>query len=62
MPEGLKIKEKSLAKIKEAKEAFEKREQALNPDKKIADKKQRSTSRKKNIGILFKNSGTKGFE
>ena len=40
IPEELKIKEKRLAKIKEAKEALEKREQALNPGKKIDDKKQ----------------------
>ena len=40
IPEELKIKEKRLAKIQEAKEALEKREQALNPGKKIDDKKQ----------------------
>jgi transposase len=40
IPEELKIKEQRLAKIKEAKEALEKREQALNPGKKIDDKKQ----------------------
>ena len=40
IPEELKIKEKRLAKIKEAKEALEKREQELNPGKKIDDKKQ----------------------
>ena len=40
IPEELKIKEKRLAKIKEAKEALEKREQALNPGKKIDDKRQ----------------------
>jgi transposase len=40
IPEELKIKEQRLAKIKEAKEALEKREQDLNPDKKIDDKKQ----------------------
>lgn len=40
IPEELKIKEKRLAKIREAKEALEKREQALNPGKKIDDKKQ----------------------
>lgn len=40
IPEELKIKENRLAKIKEAKEALEKREQALNQDKKIDDKKQ----------------------
>jgi transposase len=38
--EELKIKEKRLAKIKSAKESLEKREQELNPDKKIDDKKQ----------------------
>jgi len=38
--EELKIKEKRLAKIKEAKEALEKREQELNPGKEIDDKKQ----------------------
>jgi transposase len=40
IPEELKIKEKRLAKIKAAKEALEKREQELNPGKKIEDKKQ----------------------
>ena len=40
IPEELKIKEQRLAKIKEAKEALEKREQDLNPGKKIDDKKQ----------------------
>ena len=40
IPEELKIKEQRLAKIKEAKEALEKREQNLNPGKKIDDKKQ----------------------
>ncbi len=40
IPEELKIKEQRLAKIKEAKEALEKREQGLNPGKKIDDKKQ----------------------
>ena len=40
MPEELKIKEQRLAKIKEAKEALERREQELNPGKKIDDKKQ----------------------
>ena len=40
IPEELKIKEKRLAKIKEAKGALEKREQALNAGKKIEDKKQ----------------------
>jgi transposase len=40
IPEELKIKEKRLARIKEAKKALEKREQDLNPGKKIDDKKQ----------------------
>ena len=40
VPEELKIKESRLAKIKEAKEALEKREEELNPDKEIEDKKQ----------------------
>jgi len=40
IPEELKIKEQRLARIKEAKEALEKREQELNPGKKIDDKKQ----------------------
>ena len=40
IPEELKIKEQRLAKIKEAKGALEKREQELNPGKKIDDKKQ----------------------
>ncbi|MBL7205621.1 MAG: IS1182 family transposase [Desulfobacteraceae bacterium] len=40
IPEELKIKEKRLTKIKEAKEALEKREQDLNPGKEIDDKKQ----------------------
>jgi transposase len=40
IPEELKIKEKRLAKIKEAKEALEKREEELNPGKEIDDKKQ----------------------
>jgi transposase len=40
IPEELKIKEKRLAKIKEAKEALEKREQELNPGKEIDDKRQ----------------------
>jgi len=40
IPEELKIKKKRLTKIKEAKEALEKREQELNPGKKIDDKKQ----------------------
>jgi transposase len=40
IPEELKIKEKRLAKIKEAREALEKREQELNPGKEIDDEKQ----------------------
>jgi transposase len=40
IPDELKIKEKRLAKIKEAKKALEEREQTLNPGKKIEDKKQ----------------------
>jgi transposase len=40
LPEELKIKEKRLSKIKTAKEALEKREQQINPGKKIEDKKQ----------------------
>jgi len=40
IPEELKVKEKRLAKIKEAREALEKREQELNPGKEIDDKKQ----------------------
>jgi transposase len=40
IPEELKIKEKRLAKIKEAKEALEKREHELSPGKEIDDKKQ----------------------
>ncbi len=40
LPEELKIKKQRLAKIKKAKEALEKREHELNPDKKIDDKKQ----------------------
>lgn len=40
IPEELKIKEKRLTKIKEAKEALEKREQEMNPGKEIDDKKQ----------------------
>ena len=40
IPEELKIKEQRLARIKEAKGALEKREQELNPGKKIDDKKQ----------------------
>ncbi len=40
IPEELKIKEKRLAKIKEAKEALELREESANPGKTIDDKKQ----------------------
>lgn len=40
LPEELKIKEKMLSKIRAAKEALEKREQEINPGKKIEDKKQ----------------------
>ena len=47
IPEELKMKEQRLAKIKEAKEAIERREQELNPGKKIDDKKQISFADKK---------------
>jgi len=40
IPEELKIKEKRLARIKEAKQALENREKGLNPRKEIDDKKQ----------------------
>lgn len=40
IPEELKIKESRLSKIREAKEAIEKREEALNPGKSIDDRKQ----------------------
>jgi transposase len=40
IPEELKIKEKRLAKIQEAKKALEERENELNPGKKIDEKKQ----------------------
>jgi hypothetical protein len=40
IPEELKIKEKRLARIKEAKKALENREKELNPGKEIDDKKQ----------------------
>jgi transposase len=40
IPEDLKHKEARLARIKDAKEALEEREQALNPGKEIEDKKQ----------------------
>jgi hypothetical protein len=54
IPEELKIKEQRLAKIKEAKEALEKREQGLNPGKKIDDKKQISFA-DKDARIMGKN-------
>jgi transposase len=54
IPEELKIKEKRLAKIKEAKEALEKREQELNPGKEIDDKKQISFA-DKDARIMGKN-------
>ncbi len=54
IPEELKIKEKRLAKIKEAKDALEKREQVLNPGKKIDDKKQISFADKE-ARIMGKN-------
>jgi len=40
LPEELRIKKKRLARIKEAKEAIEKREAVLNPGKEIEDRKQ----------------------
>jgi transposase len=40
LPDELRIKERRLAKIREAKEALEKREDELNPGKEIEDKKQ----------------------
>jgi hypothetical protein len=40
IPDELKIKEKRLAKIREAKEALEERENELNPGKKVDEKKQ----------------------
>jgi transposase len=40
LPDELRIKEQRLARIKEAKKAIEKREEALNPGKGIEDKKQ----------------------
>ena len=40
IPEDLKFKQERLVKIQKAKKALEEREQALNPDKAIADKKQ----------------------
>ena len=54
IPEELRIKEQRLSKIKEAKEALEKREQELNPDKKIDDKKQISFA-DKDARIMGKN-------
>ncbi len=54
IPEELRIKEQRLAKIKEAKEALEKREQELNPGKKIDDKKQISFA-DKDARIMGKN-------
>jgi len=58
IPEELRIKEKRLAKIKEAKEALEKREHELNPCKEIYK------SRKKIVEPVFgqiKNSGFRAF-
>jgi len=54
IPEDLKFKENRLAKIKAAKEALEKREQELNPGKKIDDKKQISFADKE-ARIMGKN-------
>ncbi len=54
IPDELKIKENRLAKIKEAKEALEKREQELNPGKEIEDKKQISFA-DKDARIMGKN-------
>jgi transposase len=54
IPDALKIKENRLAKIKEAKEALEKREQKLNPGKEIEDKKQISFA-DKDARIMGKN-------
>ncbi len=56
IPEELKIKEKRLAKIKEAEEALEKRERELNPGKKIEDKKQISFADKE-ARIMGKKGG-----
>jgi len=54
IPEDLKHKESRLARIKEAKEALEKREEALNPGKAIEDKKQISFADKE-ARIMGKN-------
>lgn len=54
IPEELKIKEKRLAKIREAKEALEKREKQLAPDKEIDGKKQISFADKE-ARIMGKN-------
>ena len=56
IPGELKIKEQRLAKIKEAKEALEKREQELNPGKKIDDQKQISFADKE-ARIMGKKGG-----
>jgi len=54
IPEELKFKKNRLVKIKAAKEALEKREQELNPGKKIKDKKQISFADKE-ARIMGKN-------
>ena len=54
IPDELKIKEKRLAKIKEAKKALEKREKELNPGKTIENKKQISFA-DKDARIMGKN-------
>ncbi len=54
IPQDLKFKEARLARIKEAKEALEAREQALNPGQKIDDKKQISFADKE-ARIMGKN-------
>ena len=54
IPDELKIKEKRLAKIKEAKKALEEREKELNPDKTIENKKQISFADKE-ARIMGKN-------
>ena len=54
IPDELKIKEKRLAKIKEAKKALEKREKELNPGKTIENKKQISFADKE-ARIMGKN-------
>jgi len=56
IPEELKIKESRLEKIRAAKEALEKREEELNPGKKIEDKKQISFADKE-ARIMGKNKG-----